>query len=163
MTVFNARALGTLVTVAGNALSKRLTVILNALVKEQEGFTGEEDSELPEAIDEAIRALLSSISDPEGLNTLMLHLLGWCVILILPSLPSVANGLVGSSRRHQDGVSVAATFSLRSAKHPSSRTPYTELIGSVLSSPFWTTDSQKFTRLHGLHSNPLSNHFRRTS
>jgi hypothetical protein len=81
MSVFNARALGTLVAVAGSALSRRLTVILNALVKEQESFNGDEEDELPEAIDEAIRALLASISDPEGLNTLMLHLLGWYVVL----------------------------------------------------------------------------------
>ena len=33
MTVFNARALASLVTVAGNAPSKRLTVILSALIK----------------------------------------------------------------------------------------------------------------------------------
>ncbi|KIJ63493.1 hypothetical protein HYDPIDRAFT_175892 [Hydnomerulius pinastri MD-312] len=74
MTVFNARALASLVTVAGNALSKRLTVILSALVKVLED---EEDEELLAALDEALRALLASIEDPEGLNTLMLLLLGW--------------------------------------------------------------------------------------
>lgn len=74
MTVFNARALASLVTVAGNALSKRLTVILNALVKVLEE---EKDEELLGAFDEALRALLGSIGDPEGLNTLMLLLLGW--------------------------------------------------------------------------------------
>jgi hypothetical protein len=77
MSVFNARALATLVTVAGNALSKRLTVILNALVKEDENMGSGDGSELKEAIEEALRALLSSINDPEGLNTLMLLLLGW--------------------------------------------------------------------------------------
>jgi hypothetical protein len=75
MTVFNARALGSLVTVAGNALSKRLTVILGALVKVLED--GGLQSELQDAIDEALRALFASIDDPEGLNTLMLLLLGW--------------------------------------------------------------------------------------
>ncbi|KAG1731829.1 armadillo-type protein [Suillus paluster] len=74
MTVFNARALASLVTVAGNALSKRLIVILGALVKVLEGG---QDDELRNAIDEALRALLASIEDPEGLNTLMLLLLGW--------------------------------------------------------------------------------------
>ncbi|OJA10082.1 hypothetical protein AZE42_06300 [Rhizopogon vesiculosus] len=74
MTVFNARALASLVTVAGNALSKRLNVILGALVKVLED---DEDDELRSAIDEALRALLASIEDPEGLNTLMLLLLGW--------------------------------------------------------------------------------------
>jgi hypothetical protein len=74
MTVFNARALASLVTVAGNALNKRLTSILNPLVKVSEGDI---DGELRTAVSEALRALLSSINDPEGLNTLMLLLLGW--------------------------------------------------------------------------------------
>lgn len=78
MTVFNARALATLVTVADTALSKRLTVILTALVKVIED---EKDEDLLSAIDEALRALFGSISDPEGLNTLMLLLLGWSVSL----------------------------------------------------------------------------------
>jgi hypothetical protein len=76
MTVFNAHALASLVTVAGNALSKRLTVILGALVKVLEE---EKDAELLAAVDEALRALLVSINDAEGLNTLMLLLLGWYV------------------------------------------------------------------------------------
>ncbi|KAG1831619.1 armadillo-type protein [Suillus variegatus] len=74
MTVFNARALASLVTVAGHALSKRLIVILGALVKVLEE---DQDDELRDAIDEAVRALLASIEDPEGLNTLMLLFLGW--------------------------------------------------------------------------------------
>lgn len=74
MTVFNARALASLVTVAGNALSRRLTVILSALVKVLED---ENEEELKSAIDEALRALLTSINDPEGLNTLMMILIGW--------------------------------------------------------------------------------------
>ncbi|OCH93463.1 ARM repeat-containing protein [Obba rivulosa] len=77
MTVFNARALASLVTVAGTALSKRLTIILGALVKVVEDPATEENDELKSAVDEAIRALLASICDPEGLNTLMLLLLGW--------------------------------------------------------------------------------------
>jgi hypothetical protein len=76
MTAFNARALASLVTVAGNALSRRLTVILNAVVKVIEDET---DEELQSAVNEAIRALLASISDPEGLNTLMMVLFGWFV------------------------------------------------------------------------------------
>ncbi|RPD57344.1 ARM repeat-containing protein [Lentinus tigrinus ALCF2SS1-7] len=77
MSAFNARALASLVTVAGSALSRRLTVILNALVKMREGQEVREDEELNSAVDEAIRALMASISDPEGLNTLMLLLLEW--------------------------------------------------------------------------------------
>jgi hypothetical protein len=79
MTVFNARALASLVTIAGHALSKRLIVILGALVKVLEE---DKDDELRSAIDEAVRALLASIEDPEGLNTLML-LLGWSVTFAL--------------------------------------------------------------------------------
>lgn len=74
MTVFNARALASLVTVAGNALSKRLTQVLGALVSNMEE---PQDEELSSAIEEAINALLCSISDAEGLNSLMLLLLGW--------------------------------------------------------------------------------------
>jgi hypothetical protein len=77
MTVFNARALASLVTVAGNALSKRLTVVLTALVKITESTDGSTSDELRTAVEEAVQALLSSISDVEGLNTLMLLLLGW--------------------------------------------------------------------------------------
>jgi hypothetical protein len=74
MTAFNARALASLVTVAGNALSKRLTVILNALVNVKEDG---KDEELQSAIHESIRAIFSSINDAEGLNTLMMTLMGW--------------------------------------------------------------------------------------
>jgi len=77
MTVFNARALASLVTVAGNALSKRITVVLTALVKVLELTDDPVDEELRNAVDEAVQALLSSVSDLEGLNTLMLLLLGW--------------------------------------------------------------------------------------
>ena len=77
MTVFNAHALASLVTVAGNALSKRLTVILAALAKMSESLRKSAEDELQEAIDEALKALMSSIEDVEGLNTLMLTLLGW--------------------------------------------------------------------------------------
>lgn len=77
MTVFNARALATLVTVADSALSRRVTVILGALVQAVET---EKDEELLEALDEAIRALFASINDLEGLNTVMLVMLGWCEI-----------------------------------------------------------------------------------
>ena len=79
MTVFNARALASLVTVAGNALSRRLTVILNSLVKVSED---EIDDELRSAVDEAISALFSSIDDPEGLNIVMMLLLGWYALLL---------------------------------------------------------------------------------
>lgn len=81
MTAFNARALASLVTVADTALSKRLTVILNAIVKAMETQDLDTEDDLRAAVDEALHALLESVSDAEGLNTLMLLLLGWCVIL----------------------------------------------------------------------------------
>jgi hypothetical protein len=74
MTAFNARALASLVTVAGNALSKRLTIILTALIRAVEN---EKDEELKGDINEAVAALLGSINDLEGLQTLMLLLAGW--------------------------------------------------------------------------------------
>ncbi|KAI9068620.1 ARM repeat-containing protein [Trametes sanguinea] len=77
MSAFNARALASLVTVAGSALSRRLTVVLNALVKVYEDPATEKDEELKPAVDEAIHASMRSICDAEGLNTLMLLLLGW--------------------------------------------------------------------------------------
>ncbi|KAF8216432.1 ARM repeat-containing protein [Mycena galopus ATCC 62051] len=74
MTLFNARALAALVTVAGDALSRRLNVIMSALVKVVEE---DQDQELQTAVDEAVRAILASISDAEGLHTMMMLLLGW--------------------------------------------------------------------------------------
>ena len=74
MTLFNAHALGSLVTMAGNALSRRLTVIVGALVQELETTA---DTELRDAIAETLETLLGSIVDAEGLNTLMLLLLEW--------------------------------------------------------------------------------------
>jgi len=74
MTVFNARALAALVTVAGSALSRKLNVIMSTVVRVLEE---DKDEELQEALGDAIRALLASISDAEGLNTLMMALLGW--------------------------------------------------------------------------------------
>ena len=79
MSAFNARALASLVSVAGSALSRRLTPILNALVKMHEGQGIQEDEELKEAVDEAIRSLMASVCDAEGLNSLMLTLLEWYV------------------------------------------------------------------------------------
>lgn len=55
-------------------------MILNALVKELEKQSKDEESELKTALEEALHALLESISDAEGLNTLMLLLLDWSVV-----------------------------------------------------------------------------------
>jgi hypothetical protein len=93
MTVFNARALAALVTVAGNALSRRLNVIMNAVVRVLEE---DEDEELREALDEAIRALFGSINDAEGLNTLMLMLIGWYALRL------TRGGLLMTNRAKDD-------------------------------------------------------------
>lgn len=72
--VFNARVVASLVTVTGNALSKRPTVILNVLIKV---LGDEKDEESVAALDGALHALFASIEDPEMLNTSMPRLLGW--------------------------------------------------------------------------------------
>ncbi|KAJ7600549.1 armadillo-type protein [Mycena floridula] len=59
----------TLTALPMTALSKRLTVILGALVRVIEE---DKNEELLVAADEALRALLASISDNEGLNTTMM-------------------------------------------------------------------------------------------
>jgi hypothetical protein len=74
ITAFNARALGALVTVAGNALSKRLSSVLTPLVK---SLDKEQAPDVREELNGAIRALLGSIEDNEGLHSLMMLLLGW--------------------------------------------------------------------------------------
>ena len=74
MSAFNARALATLVTVAGSALNKRLSAIVTALVNT---LDSNPSGEVKEAANEAIVALLSSVADLEGLNVLMLRFLRW--------------------------------------------------------------------------------------
>jgi len=59
---------------AGNALSRRINVVVGALVQELETTT---DEELSDAIKETLDTLLGSIVDAEGLHTLMLLLLEW--------------------------------------------------------------------------------------
>lgn len=133
MTVFNARALASLVTVAGNALSRRLTVILNSLVKVMED---EIDDELREAVDEAINALFSSINDPEGLNTLMMLLLDWydfilCISCQFSELWPGLNFL-------QNGALALATCLQSFVRYRNWTLPSIGSIGSASLSPFWT-------------------------
>lgn len=73
ISAFNAQALAALVTVAGDALNRRLSQILDALQKSAEN---EKDEETKAALDSAIRAVLASVHDTDGLHMLMLHLLG---------------------------------------------------------------------------------------
>ncbi|KAI8988374.1 armadillo-type protein [Mycotypha africana] len=74
ITEFNARALASLVTVAGPALNKRLTTILEALV---ESLMLEENEETKEALKSTTEALLLSIDDEDGLHTLTLELMDY--------------------------------------------------------------------------------------
>jgi len=48
--------------------------VLTPLVKSMEAET---DEEIIQAVDEAVRALLASIEDEEGLHSLQMTLLGW--------------------------------------------------------------------------------------
>ncbi|KAI8374572.1 armadillo-type protein [Radiomyces spectabilis] len=68
MSAFNARALGSLVTVAGSALNRRLSVILSAIV---ESRMMETDEEVLEQLSTTTIALMKSIEDEDGLATLI--------------------------------------------------------------------------------------------
>ncbi|CAO3631190.1 unnamed protein product [Mucor hiemalis] len=72
ISAFNARALASLVTVAGPALNKRLTAILEALV---ESRMIEEDEETIEALKATTEAFLLSVDDEDGLHTLTVALM----------------------------------------------------------------------------------------
>ncbi|KAG0253420.1 translational activator of GCN4 [Actinomortierella ambigua] len=71
ITAFNARALGSLVSVAGAALNRRLTNILAALIQSK---IAEQDEDTLEALDSTITALLKSIDNNDGAHTLMMML-----------------------------------------------------------------------------------------
>lgn len=83
MTAFNAQALSQLVVVAGEALSKRLNQILQAIVHSMET---EQDEEVREAVGEAARSILESVADDDGLNNLMSILLDWYVLILMASM-----------------------------------------------------------------------------
>lgn len=132
MTVFNARALASLVTVAGNALSRRLTVILNSLVKVMEDDI---DDELREAVDEAINALFSSINDPEGLNTLMMLLLDWYALLCISC--QISELWLGLNFL-QGGALALATCLQSFVRYRNWTLPSIGSTGFASLSPFWT-------------------------
>lgn len=74
ITAFNARALASLVRVAGAALGRRLTNIVDALQTAVETEKGEDTAK---QIDEALTAVLGSVEDHEsGLGSIQMHLLG---------------------------------------------------------------------------------------
>ncbi|KAI8992465.1 armadillo-type protein [Pilobolus umbonatus] len=72
ISAFNARALASLVTVAGPALNKRLTAILEALI---ETLMEETDEETIEAVKATAEAFLLSIDEEDGLYTLTVALM----------------------------------------------------------------------------------------
>ncbi|KAG2194137.1 hypothetical protein INT47_004207 [Mucor saturninus] len=72
ISAFNARALASLVTVAGPALNKRLTAILEALI---ESLVQEEDEETIEALKATTEAFLMSVDEDDGLHTLTVDLM----------------------------------------------------------------------------------------
>ncbi|GAA5801232.1 hypothetical protein HPULCUR_006676 [Helicostylum pulchrum] len=72
ITAFNARALASLVTVAGPALNKRLTAILEAII---ESLMQEEDEETIEALKATADAFLLSVDEDDGLHTLTVALM----------------------------------------------------------------------------------------
>lgn len=71
ISAFNARALASLVTVAGSALNKRLASILSALIT---SLGMETDEDTIKELQETERALLLSIDNAEGIQTLMMLL-----------------------------------------------------------------------------------------
>lgn len=73
ITAFNARALAALVRVAGSALGRRLTNIVDAL---QMAIKTEKDEETLVSLDEALDAVFASVVDHEsGLGSIQMHML----------------------------------------------------------------------------------------
>ncbi|KAI9492588.1 armadillo-type protein [Zychaea mexicana] len=68
ITAFNARALASLVTVAGSALNRRLTTILSAIV---ESRMVEKDEEVQKELANTTEALLISLDEDDGMHTLI--------------------------------------------------------------------------------------------
>ncbi|KAJ8297218.1 eIF-2-alpha kinase activator gcn1 [Rhodotorula toruloides] len=76
ITAFNARALSALVRVAGSALGRRVTHIVDAL---QTALEKEQDEETKESLDAALTAVLAAVEDHDsGLGSLQMHMLGLC-------------------------------------------------------------------------------------
>lgn len=74
ITAFNARALASLVRVAGPALGRRLTNIVDAL---QAALKSEKDEDTLEQLEEALTSVLAAVEDHEsGLGSLLMHMLG---------------------------------------------------------------------------------------
>ena len=74
ITAFNARALGSLVSVAGTALNSRMRKLLLSVLQARES---EKDEDISAELDEALSSIVAAIEDSEGLNILMMALLEW--------------------------------------------------------------------------------------
>ncbi|CAO1631779.1 unnamed protein product [Parajaminaea phylloscopi] len=74
ITAFNARALADLVGVAGNAINRRISTIVNAL---SIALESEKDEETHEALEESIESVLTAVTSFDALHQLMMFLLSW--------------------------------------------------------------------------------------
>lgn len=160
LSAFNARALGSLVSVAGSALSRRLTSILQALVVSIE--SDNEDEEVITEVNQTMRILLSSIEDIEGLNSLMMTLLGWAKgdaprrrVSALSCL-CVQRSPFCLLRFRADSTLVLLPTAKSSARSPKRTFPSTESTGSVSSSRPTQTPTTESSRLPGSRSRPWS-------
>ncbi|KAF9019240.1 ARM repeat-containing protein [Hymenopellis radicata] len=78
LSVFNARALGVLVPVAGSSVGRRVNIILNALVEAHESVrAGTADDELAEEVANATEKVMETVDDADGVSGVMILLLGW--------------------------------------------------------------------------------------
>ena len=72
MTISNARSLGALAAVAGSALVKRISAVINALV---DAIVADEDEAVVQESSKALDTVLLSINSEGGVHPLMQHLL----------------------------------------------------------------------------------------
>ncbi|KAI9591473.1 armadillo-type protein [Syncephalis fuscata] len=70
MTEFNANALGALISVAGNALSRRLDLVLDALM----ASLNQSDESAVSAVQNTIEVLVTNIEDEDAVHALMMRL-----------------------------------------------------------------------------------------
>ncbi|SCU93510.1 LADA_0G03488g1_1 [Lachancea dasiensis] len=70
---FRARALGSLAHVAGSALYKRLSIIINALVSTLSAAVQDQATKI--ALEEALDSVLCSVVDDDGVHPLLQHIL----------------------------------------------------------------------------------------
>ncbi|TIC67402.1 ARM repeat-containing protein [Wallemia mellicola] len=74
ITTFKANAMDSLIKVAGDAVTEQITSILRAYVQELES---KPDDEVREAIEKALSSMFNVVEGIEGLNIIMMTLIGW--------------------------------------------------------------------------------------